>query len=130
MSDKYLVDFESEGNIKIADDVIAKIAAVAANSVDGVIESTLSFKAGVADMFGVKNTTKGVKVSVGESEAIIDMYVTIEYGKNLVEICKIVQAKVKEAVENMTGLNVIEVNVHVSGISIVQKDKIQADKIN
>lgn len=130
MSDKYLVDFESEGNIKIADDVIAKIAAVAANSVDGVIESTLSFKAGVADMFGVKNTTKGVKVSVGESEAIIDMYVTIEYGKNLVEVCKVVQTKVKEAVENMTGLNVIEVNVHVSGISIVQKDKVQADKIN
>ena len=128
MNDKYIIDSESEGNVKIADDVIAKIAAVTAQKVEGVIETSLSFKSGVVDMFGGKNQTKGVKVSVGESEAIIDMYVTIAYGKNIINICKNIQNKVKEAIENMTDLNVIEVNVHVNGIAIVDEEQVSIEK--
>lgn len=128
MSEKYLVDAitEGEGNIKIADDVIGTIAAVAAESVDGVVELQSTLKASVTDMLGVKNLAKGVKVNVGEEEAVIDLFITVEYGKNIVEISKIVQEKVKEAIETMTSLNVIEVNVHVSGIAMIDKEKVRA----
>lgn len=124
MAEKYLVDKMSEGNVKIADDVIATIAVVAAESVDGIVEMQSTFKASVTDMLGVKNLSKGVKVNIGEQEVVIDMFVTVKYGKNIVEICKNVQSKVKEAVETMTGLSVVEINVHVSGISM--EDKLKA----
>lgn len=117
MDDKYLIDNMSEGHVKIADDVIAKIATVATGQIDGVIGNIKDLKSGVADMLGVKTIPKNAKVSVGESEAIIDMYITVEYGKNIVDICNEVQDKVKENVETMTGLEVVEVNVHVIGIS-------------
>ncbi|MBP2024998.1 Asp23/Gls24 family envelope stress response protein [Peptoniphilus stercorisuis] len=128
MSEKYLVDAitEGEGNVKIADDVIATIAAVAAESIDGVVELQSTLKASVTDMLGVKNLAKGVKVSVGENEAIIDLFLTVEYGKNIVSVSKEVQEKVKEAIETMTSLNVIEVNIHVSGIAMVDKEKVRA----
>lgn len=128
MSEKYLVDAitEGEGNVKIADDVIATIAAVAAESIDGVVELQSTLKASVTDMLGVKNLAKGVKVSAGENEAIIDLFLTVEYGKNIVSVSKEVQEKVKEAIETMTSLNVIEVNIHVSGIAMVDKEKVRA----
>lgn len=128
MSEKYLVDAvtEGEGNIKISDDVIATIAAVATENVDGVVELQSTLKASVTDMLGVKNLAKGVKVNVGEEETVIDLFITVEYGKNLVEISKVVQEKVKEAIETMTSLNVVEVNVHVSGIAMVDKEKVRA----
>ena len=128
MSDKYLIDAinDENGNIKISDDVIATIAAVAAEEVEGIVNLQTSLKSSVTDMLGVKNLTKGVKVNVGNSEAVIDIYVTVEYGKNIVEISKQVQDKIKEAVETMTSLQVVEVNVHVSGIAILDKEKVRA----
>ena len=80
-----------------------------------------NLKNSVSDILKVKNTSKGVKVSVGEKEAIIDMYINVEFGSNIVEIAKKVQEEVKEKVETMTDLEVVEVNVHISGIHI--KDK-------
>lgn len=118
MADKYLEDTAGDGNVKIADDVIAKIATVSANSVDGVTENVKDIRTGMADMFGVKSSPKNAKVSVGEMQAVIDMYIDVEYGKDIVKICNEVQEKVKEAVEMMTALEVIEVNVHVVGISV------------
>lgn len=128
MSEKYLVDAinDGEGNIKIADDVLATIAAVAAETVEGVVELQSTLKESVTDMLGVKNLARGVKVNVGEAEAVIDLFVTIEYGKNLVDVSKEIQEKVKEAIETMTSLEVIEVNVHVSGIAIMDKEKVRA----
>lgn len=128
MSDKYLIDAinDENGNIKISDDVIATIAAVAAEEVEGIVSLQTSLKSSVTDMLGVKSLSKGVKVNIGESEAVIDIYVTIQYGKNLVEVSKLVQSKVKEAIETMTSLQVVEVNVHVSGIAMVDNEKVRA----
>lgn len=125
MSEKYLTDSINieNGNIKIADDVIATIAAVAAEKVEGVINLQTSLKSSVTDMLGVKNIAKGVKVSIGEEEAVIDMYITVKYGKNIIEIAKEVQEKVKEAIETMTSLQVVEVNVHISGIAMENTDE-------
>lgn len=125
MNDKYILDTASSVNVKIADDVLATIASVAAEKVDGVVELQSTLKASVTDMLGVKNLTKGVKVNVGENEIVIDMFIVVEYGKNLVEIAKNVQEKVKDSIENMTGLAVVEVNVHISGIALPDREKVK-----
>lgn len=118
--EKYVTQESSGGNVQIADDVLAKIAMVAASHVDGVYAPGNDLMSGVADVagkFGVRTPARGAKVSVGENEAILDLSISVEYGKNIVGICNEIQKKVKESVENMTGLNVIEINVHVVGIS-------------
>lgn len=126
MSEKYLVNTDISGDVKISEDVIATISVLAAESVDGVAKMQASLKSSVTDILGVKNVGRGVKVSVGEQEAVIDTYITVEYGKNIVGIAKVVQEKVKEAVENMTGLDVVEINVHVSGIAVSEKEKVRS----
>ena len=118
--EKYVNEQSTDGNVKIADDVIAKIAIVAASHVDGVYYPSKDLMSGVADVagkLGVRTPARGVKVAVGEGEGVIDLSLSIEYGKNILDICNEVQEKVKESVENMTGLSVVEVNVHVVGIS-------------
>ena len=115
MTDKY-------GGIKITDDVVAIIAGIAATEVSGVAGMSGGIVGDVAEILGRKNLTKGVKVEVGEKEAAIDLYIIVEYGYRIPEIAWEIQEKVKEAVETMTGLSVVEVNIHVQGVSIV-KDK-------
>lgn len=69
-----------------------------------------------------KNFSKGVKVEVGEKEAAVDLYIIVEYGVRIPDIALTVQEKVKSAIENMTGLEVVEVNVHVQGVGFVSEE--------
>ena len=85
-----------------------------------------NLKSQVSDIFSAKNLNKGAKVNLGEKEALVDIYVTVEYGKKIVDICKEVQRVVKQAIENMTDLSVVEVNVHVSGIAVEKEEKLRA----
>ena len=78
---------------------------------------------GIAEMLGKKNLSKGVKVEVGEKQAAVDLYVIIEYGSRVPDVAIRVQENVKRAIETMTGLEVVEVNVHVQGISFQEPDK-------
>ncbi|SHG98399.1 Uncharacterized conserved protein YloU, alkaline shock protein (Asp23) family [Anaerosphaera aminiphila DSM 21120] len=126
MTDNYLIDDVNNGNVKISEEVIATIAVVAIEEVEGVVEMQSTLKTSVTDMLGVKNLLKGVKASIGEREAVIDVFITVEYGKNIIDIGKNVQEKVKEAVETMTGLDVVEVNVHVGGVAMENKEKVKA----
>ncbi|CDZ74445.1 Hypothetical protein ING2D1G_0251 [Peptoniphilus sp. ING2-D1G] len=126
MTENYLIETKSDGEVRISEDVIATIAVVAAESVEGVVDMQSNLKYSVTEMLGVKNLNKGVKVSIGEKEAVIDVFITVEYGKNIVEICKEVQVKIKEAVESMTDLEVVEANIHVSGIAVPDKEKARA----
>ncbi|MDO5040757.1 MAG: Asp23/Gls24 family envelope stress response protein [Peptoniphilus sp.] len=123
MTENYLIETKNNGEVRISEDVIATIAVVAAESVEGVVDMQSNLKYSVTEMFGVKNQNKGVKVSIGEKEAVIDTFITVEYGKNIVEVCKEVQVKIKEAVESMTDLEVVEANIHVSGIALPDKEK-------
>ncbi|HHU33247.1 MAG: Asp23/Gls24 family envelope stress response protein [Zhaonellaceae bacterium] len=104
------------GSIRIADEVVAIIAGLAATEVKGVAGMSGGIAGGIAEMLGRKNLSKGVKVQVGEKEAAIDLFLAIEYGTNIPEIATEVQENVKKAIENMTGLTVVEVNVHVQGV--------------
>ncbi len=106
-------------NIKIADDVVAVIAGMAVSEVQGVANMAGGFAGGISEVLsGKKNFAKGIKVDVGEKETRIDVNIIVEYGTRIPEVAYEIQTKVKKAVETMTGLKVIEVNVHVQGVNI------------
>ncbi len=111
------------GNIKISDEVVAIIAGIAATDVPGVAGMSGGIAGGIAEMLGRKNLSKGVKVEVGEKEAAIDLFIIVEYGFRIPDISWEIQEKVKKAVETMTGLSVIEVNIHIQGVNIDKEHK-------
>ena len=111
------VTLENNANIKIADDVIAVIAGVAVSEVPGVAEMSGGFAGGISEVLsGKKNLSKGIKVESGEKETKIDVNIIVEYGIRIPDVAFEIQNKVKAAVESMTGLKVVEVNVHVQGV--------------
>ena len=105
-------------NIKIADDVIAVIAGAAASEVPGVSSMAGGFAGGISEVFsGKKNFAKGIKVEAGEKETKIDVNIIVEYGARIPDVAFEIQNRVKKAVEGITGLKVVEVNVHVQGVN-------------
>jgi len=114
---------EELGNVKITEEVVAIIAGIAATEVQGVAGMSGGLAGGIAEMLGRKNLSKGVKVEVGEKEAAIDLYIIVEYGCRIPDVSWEIQEKVKKAVENMTGLSVIEVNIHIQGVNIDKEPK-------
>lgn len=110
------------GTIKITDEVVAIIAGIAAMEVPGVTSMSGGIAGGIAEALGRKNLSKGVKVEVGEKEAAIDLFIIVEYGYRIPEVAWTIQERVKNAVEDMTGLNVVEVNIHIQGVNI-EKEK-------
>lgn len=112
------VALENNANIKIADDVIAVIAGAAASEVPGVASMAGGFAGGISEVFsGKKNLAKGIKVEAGEKETKIDVSIIVEYGVRIPDVAFEIQNRVKKAVEGMTGLKVLEVNVHIQGVS-------------
>ena len=104
------------GRIIFADEVVATIASLAVSDVDGVSSLTGGMVEGITEMLGKKNLTKGVKVEVGQEEAAVDVSVSIRYGYKIKEVCEKIQAAVKSAIENMTGLRVVEINIFVQSV--------------
>lgn len=117
-----LKDDENIGTVQIADDVVAMIASLAATEVDGVSAMAGNITNELMSRVGVKTLTKGVKVDVTGDNVRVDLAVTMEYGYNIPATCGQVQNKVKNAIENMTGLNCSDVNIRIAGINI-KKDK-------
>lgn len=110
------------GSIKVADEVVAIIAGLAATEVKGVAGMSGGVSAGIVEMLGRKNLAKGVKVEVGEKEAAIDLFVIIEFGARIPEVAQQIQRNVKNAVESMTGLKVVETNIHVQGVAFEKSE--------
>ena len=111
------VKTENEG-IQIANDVIAVIAGVAVSEVQGVAGMAGGFAGGITEVLsGRKNLAKGIKVEVTENKTKIDVNIIVEYGSRIPEIAFEIQNRVKKAVESMTGLKVVDVNVHVQGVN-------------
>ena len=109
------------GQIKIADEVVGTIASLAATEVPGVAGMSGGIAGGIAEMLGRKNLSTGVKVEVGEQETAIDLFIIVEYGVKIPDVAWQIQESVKKAIETMTGLNVVEVNIHVQGVNM-EKD--------
>lgn len=108
---------ENEG-IQISNDVVAVIAGVAVSEVQGVYGMAGGFAGGISEVFsGKKNMAKGIKVDVEGDKAKIDVNIIVEYGSRIPDVAFEIQNRVKKSVENMTGLKVEEVNVHVQGVN-------------
>lgn len=118
-----------KGSIKIADEVVGIIAGLAATEVEGVAGMSGGIVGGIAEILGRKNLSKGVKVEVGEKEAAVDLYIIVNYGVRIPEVAWNVQENVKKAIENMTGLSVVEVNIHVQGVNFGQSIKEEESRV-
>ena len=113
---------EGNNGIKIANDVISVIAGVAVSEVQGVASMAGGFAGGISQVFsGKKNLSRGIKVEADEKEVKIDVNIIVEYGTRIPDVAYEIQNRVKKSVENMTGLKVAEVNVHVQGVK-TEKD--------
>lgn len=116
-----LQDDENLGTVKIADDVVAMIAALAATEVEGVAAMSGNMTNELLSRVGVKSMAKGTRVEVLQKKVKVDLAITIEYGFNIPATCQRVQTKVKNAVENMTGLEVNDVNIRIAGINVARE---------
>ena len=117
VEEKVEIENGTEG-IKISSDVIAVIAGVAVSEVKGVYGMSGGFAGGISEVLkGKKNLAKGIKVEVNEGTAKIDVNIIVEYGTRIPDVAFEIQNRVKKAVENMTGLKVEELNVHIQGVN-------------
>ena len=115
------------GTVKIASDVVGTIAVMAAQEVEGIFSMSGGFTDDIAEKFGMKSSNKGIKFQVGETESAIDLYLIVDYGVKIPEVCLNAQERVKNAVETMTGLKVVEINIHVQGINSPKEQKTEED---
>ncbi len=122
------VETTSEG-IQIADDVVAVIAGKAVSEVSGVAGMAGGFAGGITEVLsGKKNLSKGIKVDIEEKEVKIDINIIVEYGVRIPDVAFEIQNRVKKAIETMTGLTVLNVNVHVQGVkTIEEKEEVEEE---
>jgi uncharacterized alkaline shock family protein YloU len=113
------------GSIRIANEVVSIIAGLAATEIKGVAGMSGGIVDGFAELLKKKNLTKGVKVEVGEKQAAVDLFIIIEYGAKIPDTAYTVQDNVKRAIESMTGLEVVEVNVHIQGVEFKPDEVIE-----
>jgi uncharacterized alkaline shock family protein YloU len=107
------------GIVKISDEVVSVIAGIAAAEIKGIIGMSSGLTGGITQILsGKKNLSKGVKVTVGEESATIDLIVVVEYGTKIPEVALAVQENVKKSVETMTGLSVSAINIFVQNIIV------------
>ena len=111
-------DDSSMGEVKIADEVVAIIAALAATEVEGVASMAGNITNELISRLGMKNLSKGVKVDVLEGVVTVSLALNMKYNYSIMDVSAKVQEKVKSAVENMTGLEVADVNVKVAGETV------------
>ena len=116
-----LKEDEKLGAVQIADDVVAMIASLAAAEVEGVSALVGNITNELVGKLGMKNLSKGVKVEVTEEHVSVNMALNLKYGYSIPDVCEKVQEKVKNAIENMTGLTVLDVNIKIAGVSLEEK---------
>lgn len=114
-------DIEGIGEVQIADEVVTIIAGLAATEVDGVASMAGNITNELVSKLGMKNLSKGVKVEVTEEHVSVNMALNLKYGYSIPDVCEKVQEKVKNAIENMTGLTVLDVNIKIAGVSLEEK---------
>ncbi|MGE5613368.1 MAG: Asp23/Gls24 family envelope stress response protein [Bacillota bacterium] len=107
-----------EDKIRISEEVVAAIAGIAASEDENVASMSTGFIDGIAGMIGKKTPGRGIKVEMKEDQANIDIAVIIRYGCKIHEVARNMQARVRKAVEDMTGLKVVSVNVNVLGVNL------------
>ena len=111
-----------EDKIKISEEVIATIAGIAASENENVASMGGGFVDGIVGMLGKKAPSKGIKVEMKENQVNIDLAVVMQYGCKIHEVARDMQDRVRKAVQEMTGLEVLNVNVSVLGVSLSKEN--------
>lgn len=111
-------DKDKIGEVQIADEVVAIIAGLAATEVEGVDSMAGNITNELVGKLGMKNLSKGVKVDISEDQVSVDLSLNMKYGYSIPAVSEKVQEKVKTAIENMTGLSVMDVNIKIAGVSL------------
>ena len=117
MGENYITCQESNGSINISEDVIAGMVRNAALEVEGVAGLANTAGAEISELLGIRSLSKGVKVQFADEKVIVDTIITVSYGSSVMKVARAVQEKVMAAVQATTGLDQVEVNVHVTGIA-------------
>ncbi len=117
----YELQAERAGTVRIADDVVAMIAALAATEVEGIAAMAGNLTNELLSRVGVRGLSRGARVEVSEGKVKAELAVVMEYGYNIPATCQKVQTKVKSAIENMTGLEVQDVNIRIAGINVTRE---------
>ena len=112
----------SMGEVQIADEVVAIIAALAATEVEGVASMAGNITNELVSRLGMKNLSKGVKVDVLEGVVTVSLALNLKYNYSIMDVTAKVQERVKTAIENMTGLEVADINIRVAGVEMENKD--------
>lgn len=114
---QYVTQMQDNGSVLISEDVIMTIVAHAVEEVEGVVGLNVKPGADIIEMIGKKNWGKGLKVTIGEDDALtVDCNITVAYGQSVVAVAGAVQASVTNALESMAGVKIAAVNVNVCGI--------------
>ncbi|MFX4260790.1 Asp23/Gls24 family envelope stress response protein [Pelotomaculum propionicicum] len=119
-----------QGTIKISEEVVTTIAGLAAAEVAGVAGMSGGIAGDLVEKLGRKNLSKGIKAEVSDTEATIDINAIVDYGVNIHEVALELQNSVKNAIENMTGLDVVNVNVNIQGLSFGPENKEETGGLN
>lgn len=114
---QYITQVQDNGRVMISEDVISTIVSQALTDIEGFVGLSTKPGADIVDMIGKKNWGKGLKVTIGESDELtIDVNVIMSYGQSVVSVAKAIQEAITGALESMTGVTVVSVNVNVCGI--------------
>ncbi|UOQ93699.1 Asp23/Gls24 family envelope stress response protein [Halobacillus shinanisalinarum] len=126
MSEKQLLNVtegSTLGNVEIAPEVIEVIAGIAVSEVAGVASMRGNFASGVVERLGKKNHGKGVKVELTEDGILIEAFVVMDYGISIPDTAKKIQDNTRQALKNMTALEIKEINVHIVGVQMEGKEE-------
>ena len=114
----FKIKSDQVGDVRVADEVVAIIAGLATTEVEGVSSMAGNITNEIVSKLGMKNLSKGILVEVMENEVKVDVAINISYGYSIPEVSSKVQDKVKTAIENMTGLEVADVNIRVASVDM------------
>ncbi|AKP77590.1 Asp23/Gls24 family envelope stress response protein [Priestia aryabhattai] len=118
-----------QNTLTFEDQVIKKIAGIAANEIKGILSMSGGFMSGLTDRFrSTEDITKGINAEVGEKQVALDLKVIVEYGKNVPAIFSETVHNVKKSVHDMTGLEVVEVNMHVEDVMTRSEFEAKTDR--
>ena len=109
---------DESGEIKVADEVVAIIAGLAATEVEGVSSMAGNITNEIVSRLGMKNLSKGIQIEIADNEVVVDVALNIAYGYSIPEVSTKVQEKVKSAIETMTGLSVATINVRIASVDM------------
>lgn len=106
------------GEVQIANEVVAIIAGIAATEVDGVAAMAGDIQKELVSKLGMNVLSKGVRIAFEDSGIRVDLSIILEYGCSIPEVTAAVQERVKNSIETMTGLKVVDVNIRVADVKI------------